>query len=77
MITNFVLCQLGTNPLHLASIYGHTSTAEVLIKSGISRDARTKVSMLLSNVSKVLCNKSYKHFDNFYLFTQQSSNSKL
>jgi len=34
---------LGTTPLHLAAIYGHTETAEILIKSGISRDGRTKV----------------------------------
>lgn len=34
---------LGTTPLHLAAIYGHASTAEILIKSGISRDGRTKV----------------------------------
>jgi len=34
---------LGTSPLHLAAINGHCSTAEVLMRSGCSRDARTKV----------------------------------
>ncbi|PNF26646.1 hypothetical protein B7P43_G06839 [Cryptotermes secundus] len=34
---------LGTSPLHLAAQYGHVSTAEVLLRAGISRDARTKV----------------------------------
>jgi len=39
---------LGTTPLHLAAIYGHTETAEILIKSGISRDGRTKVRLIKS-----------------------------
>ncbi|KAL6457690.1 hypothetical protein MHYP_G00346530 [Metynnis hypsauchen] len=34
---------LGTSPLHLAAQYGHCSTAEVLLRAGISKDARTKV----------------------------------
>lgn len=34
---------LGTSPLHMAAQFGHISTAEVLIRAGISRDARTKV----------------------------------
>lgn len=34
---------LGTSPLHMAAQNGHLSTAEVLIRAGISRDARTKV----------------------------------
>ncbi|KAK3598060.1 hypothetical protein CHS0354_042433 [Potamilus streckersoni] len=34
---------LGTSPLHFAAQYGHLSTAEVLLRAGISRDARTKV----------------------------------
>ncbi|NXT00062.1 GABP2 protein, partial [Jacana jacana] len=34
---------LGTSPLHLAAQHGHYSTAEVLLRAGISRDARTKV----------------------------------
>lgn len=34
---------LGTSPLHLAAINGHCATAEVLMRSGCSRDARTKV----------------------------------
>ncbi|XP_071788915.1 uncharacterized protein [Asterias amurensis] len=34
---------LGTSPLHLAAHAGHVSTAEVLLKAGVSRDARTKV----------------------------------
>ena len=37
------LFQLGTSPLHLAAHAGHVSTAEVLLKAGVSRDARTKV----------------------------------
>ena len=35
--------QLGTSPLHFAAQNGHMSTAEVLLRAGISRDARTKV----------------------------------
>ena len=38
------LNQLGTSPLHLAAQHGHTQTAEVLLRAGVSRDARTKVS---------------------------------
>ncbi|XP_068271013.1 GA-binding protein subunit beta-2 isoform X2 [Nyctibius grandis] len=34
---------LGRSPLHLAAQYGHYSTAEVLLRAGVSRDARTKV----------------------------------
>ncbi|KAK3094431.1 hypothetical protein FSP39_001686 [Pinctada imbricata] len=34
---------LGTSPLHFASQFGHVDTAEVLLRAGISRDARTKV----------------------------------
>ncbi|KAM6037895.1 GA-binding protein subunit beta-2 isoform 2-T7 [Theristicus caerulescens] len=34
---------LGMSPLHLAAQYGHYSTAEVLLRAGVSRDARTKV----------------------------------
>lgn len=34
---------LGTSPLHFSAQYGHYSTAEVLLRAGISRDARTKV----------------------------------
>uniref|UniRef100_A0A6B0VDL3 Putative positive regulation of transcription from rna polymerase ii promoter n=1 Tax=Ixodes ricinus TaxID=34613 RepID=A0A6B0VDL3_IXORI len=34
---------LGTSPLHMAAQNGHLSTAEVLLRAGISRDARTKV----------------------------------
>jgi len=34
---------LGTSPLHFASQYGHVTTAEILLRAGISRDARTKV----------------------------------
>lgn len=34
---------LGTSPLHFAAQFGHTETAEVLLRAGISRDARTKV----------------------------------
>ena len=37
------LFQLGTSPLHFSSQYGHYGTAEVLLRAGISRDARTKV----------------------------------
>ncbi len=35
--------QLGTSPLHFAAQFGHLGTAEVLLRAGISRDARTKV----------------------------------
>ena len=35
--------QLGTSPLHFATQFGHIDTAEVLLRAGISRDARTKV----------------------------------
>lgn len=34
---------LGTSPLHFSAQYGHYNTAEVLLRAGISRDARTKV----------------------------------
>ncbi|XP_063437021.1 GA-binding protein subunit beta-1-like isoform X2 [Mytilus trossulus] len=34
---------LGTSPLHFATQFGHHDTAEVLLRAGISRDARTKV----------------------------------
>ncbi|XP_053383795.1 GA-binding protein subunit beta-1-like [Mercenaria mercenaria] len=34
---------LGTSPLHFSAQYGHVGTAEVLLRAGISRDARTKV----------------------------------
>lgn len=35
--------QLGFSPLHMAAQNGHLTTAEVLLRAGISRDARTKV----------------------------------
>ena len=38
-----LILQLGTSPLHFAAMHGHVATAEVLLKAGISRDARTKV----------------------------------
>ena len=34
---------LGTSPLHLAALHGHQEIAEVLMRSGCSKDARTKV----------------------------------
>ncbi|XP_063953974.1 GA-binding protein subunit beta-1-like [Lytechinus pictus] len=34
---------LGLSPLHWAAKHGHVSTSEVLIRAGVSRDARTKV----------------------------------
>ncbi|XP_070546872.1 GA-binding protein subunit beta-1-like isoform X2 [Ptychodera flava] len=34
---------LGTSPLHMAAQMGHLTTAEVLLRAGVSRDARTKV----------------------------------
>lgn len=43
LICLLFLRQLGTSPLHFASQFGHLSTAEVLLRAGISRDARTKV----------------------------------
>ncbi len=39
----FCLHQLGTSPLHMAARCGHVTTAEVLLRAGVSRDARTKV----------------------------------
>jgi GA-binding protein transcription factor, beta len=35
--------QLGTSALHLAVQNGHYETANLLLRGGISRDARTKV----------------------------------
>lgn len=35
--------QLGTSPLHFAALHNHLDTCEVLLRAGISRDARTKV----------------------------------
>lgn len=35
--------QLGTSALHLAAQNNHIETAEILLRAGISRDARTKV----------------------------------
>ncbi|CAB3237890.1 unnamed protein product [Arctia plantaginis] len=34
---------LGTSPLHLAASNGHAETCAVLLRAGVSRDARTKV----------------------------------
>ena len=34
---------LGTSPLHLAALHGHHDIAETLMRSGCSKDARTKV----------------------------------
>ena len=34
---------LGTSPLHLAALNGHQDIAEILMRSGCSKDARTKV----------------------------------
>merc|ERR1719412_1385655 len=34
---------LGTSPLHLAALKGHHDIAEILMRSGCSKDARTKV----------------------------------
>ncbi|RWS27617.1 GA-binding protein subunit beta-2-like protein, partial [Leptotrombidium deliense] len=34
---------LGTSPLHFAAQYGHSDTAELLLRAGVSRDTRTKV----------------------------------
>lgn len=34
---------LGTSPLHKAALNGHYETAKILLSSGCSRDARTKV----------------------------------
>lgn len=39
----FVTFQLGTSPLHFAAANNHLETCEVLLRAGISRDARTKV----------------------------------
>lgn len=40
LIYNF---QLGTSPLHMAAMNNHLDTCEVLLRAGISKDARTKV----------------------------------
>lgn len=42
-MASLLVAQLGTSPLHLAAQYGHYSTTEVLLRAGVSRDARTKV----------------------------------
>lgn len=34
---------LGTTALHLAAQYGHTEIAEILLRGGVNRDARTKL----------------------------------
>lgn len=34
---------LGTSPLHLAALHGHAEACAVLVRSGVSRDLRTKV----------------------------------
>jgi ankyrin repeat protein len=34
---------LGTSPLHKAALHGHYQTSKMLLNSGCSRDARTKV----------------------------------
>ena len=43
VVNCYVFLQLGTSPLHFAAQFGHLTTAEVLLRAGISRDARTKV----------------------------------
>lgn len=35
--------QLGTSPLHIAAQNNHLEICEILLRAGISRDARTKV----------------------------------
>lgn len=35
--------QLGTSPLHFAAQFNHLEVVEMLLKAGISRDARNKV----------------------------------
>lgn len=42
-VISSIIKQLGTSPLHLSAQYGHYSTTEVLLRAGVSRDARTKV----------------------------------
>lgn len=34
---------LGASPLHYAAQYGHVDTVEALLRSGIAKDARTKI----------------------------------
>lgn len=41
--SKIIFRQLGTSALHFAAQNNHTETAEVLLRAGISRDARTKV----------------------------------
>lgn len=35
--------QLGTSPLHFAAQHNHLEVCEILLRAGISKDARTKV----------------------------------
>lgn len=39
----YVIFQLGTNPLHLAAQGNHVEICKILLRSGISANARTKV----------------------------------
>lgn len=34
---------MGTSPIHLAAMHNHLETCEVLLRAGISKDAKTKV----------------------------------
>lgn len=38
-----VLFQLGTSALHLAAQFNHRDIVEILLRAGMSRDAKTKV----------------------------------
>ncbi|XP_071826371.1 uncharacterized protein [Apostichopus japonicus] len=63
---------LGTSPLHLACKGGHRSTAEVLVRAGISRDARTKVDQTPLHVS---CMKGHLHMVEMLLRHEASINA--
>lgn len=39
----FTTDYLGTSPLHFAAQNGHTDSAEILLRAGVSKDARTKL----------------------------------
>lgn len=42
-IDKHVFLQLGVSPLHVAAQNNHLEICEILLRAGISRDARTKV----------------------------------
>lgn len=53
--------QLGTSPLHMAAMNNHLETSEVLLRAGISKDARTKVDRLILIVLYLLITCFYSY----------------